>query len=145
MTHASPRCSPGGQQGFRVKCAQRTTGIMAVVLFLFLSPTLNWAQTASPDKPSGAAPEKSTQQSGSAGDSATQPDGTTQGSPQAAVAVPAPDIIPVEPKPDSSEGKQSKRMFWIIPNFAAVSAGVELPPLTTREKYALALQDSVDY
>jgi hypothetical protein len=36
-------------------------------------------------------------------------------------------------------------MFWIIPNFAAVSADTELPPLTTREKYALALQDSVDY
>jgi hypothetical protein len=36
-------------------------------------------------------------------------------------------------------------MFWIIPNFAAVSAGIELPPLSTREKYALAMQDSVDY
>lgn len=145
MTPTSPRCNPRGHQGFRLKCAQRATGITAVVLFLLLSPTLMWAQKATPDKPSGAAPEQQTQQSGSAGDSATQPDGTTQASPQAAVAIPAPDIIPVEPKPDSSEGKQSKRMFWIIPNFAAVSAGIELPPLTTREKYALALQDSVDY
>ncbi len=40
---------------------------------------------------------------------------------------------------------QTKRMFWIIPNFAAVSADTQLPPLTAREKYALAMQDSVDY
>jgi hypothetical protein len=36
-------------------------------------------------------------------------------------------------------------MFGIIPNFAAVSAGTELPPLTVRDKFWLATQDSVDY
>jgi hypothetical protein len=36
-------------------------------------------------------------------------------------------------------------MFWIIPNFAAVSADTELPPLTAGGKFALAMQDSVDY
>jgi hypothetical protein len=36
-------------------------------------------------------------------------------------------------------------MFWIIPNFAAVSADAKVPPLTTREKYALALKGTVDY
>ena len=145
MTRASPKCNPGGQHGFRLECARRTRGIASVVLFLFLSPTLVWPQTADPDKQSGAASEQQAQQSGSTGDSATLLDGATQASPQAAVATPAPDIIPIEPKPDSSEGKQTKRMFWIIPNFAAVSADTELPPLTAREKYALALQDSVDY
>src|SRR5260370_20953704 len=33
----------------------------------------------------------------------------------------------------------------MIPNLGAVSADTKLPPLATREKYALALQDSVDY
>ena len=36
-------------------------------------------------------------------------------------------------------------MFWIVPNFAAVSADTELPALTTRGKFALAMQDSFDY
>jgi hypothetical protein len=144
MTRASPKCNPGGQRGFRPVCARRTSGIAAVALFLFLSPTLVWPQTADPDKQSGGAPEQPTQQSGSTGDS-TPLDGATLASAQAAAVTPAPDVIPVEPKPDNSEGKQTKRMFWIIPNFAAVSADTELPPLTTREKYALAMHDSVDY
>ncbi|HEV1993736.1 MAG TPA: hypothetical protein VGR03_05350 [Candidatus Acidoferrum sp.] len=36
-------------------------------------------------------------------------------------------------------------MFWIIPNFAAVSAHTEVAPLTTRGKFVLATQDSGDY
>ena len=58
---------------------------------------------------------------------------------------PEADRTPVNPKTNSSEGQQTKRMFWIIPNFAAVSADTKLPPLTAREKYALALEGSVDY
>jgi hypothetical protein len=36
-------------------------------------------------------------------------------------------------------------MFWVVPNFAAVSAYTVLPPLSAREKFALAREDSVDY
>lgn len=36
-------------------------------------------------------------------------------------------------------------MFWVVPNFAAVSADTVLPPLSARNKYALAMRDSVDY
>jgi hypothetical protein len=144
MTRASPKGIPGDQHGFRLQRARRTGGIAAMALFLFLSPMLVLAQTADPDKQSGAAPEQPAQPLGGIGDPATL-DGATLASTQAAVVTPAPDIIPVEPKPASSEGQQTKRMFWIIPNFAAVSADTELPPLTSREKYTLALQDSVDY
>jgi len=125
--------------------ALRATANAALVLFLLLSPTFVRAQATVPDNPSGPAPEQQSQQLGRTGDSATQPDGGTEPKPQVAAAAPAPDPSAIEPKTDSSEGKQTKRMFWIIPNFAAVSADTELPPLTTREKYALALQDSVDY
>ena len=117
----------------------------AVALFFLLSPALVWSQAASPDEQSGAAPEQQTQQSGSTGDSATQPDAATEGKPQMEMPTPAADQTPVAAKADSSEGQQTKRMFWIIPNFAAVSADTELPPLTVREKYAIAMQDSVDY
>jgi hypothetical protein len=47
---------------------------------------------------------------------------------------------------DSSQGKQTKRMLWVVPNFAAVNANTQLPPLSTREKFTLAAHDSiVDY
>jgi hypothetical protein len=49
-------------------------------------------------------------------------------------------------KKDDSQGQQTKRMFWVVPNFAAVSANTQLPPLSTREKFVLATHDSVvDY
>jgi hypothetical protein len=145
MTRPSPNCTPGRRHRVRWKCAVRVAGRAAAVLFLLLSPTLVWPQTAVPETASGPAPEQEVQQSGSTGDSATQVDAATQGKPQMAMPTPAADRTPVSPKTDSSEGQQTKRMFWIIPNFAAVSADTVLPPLTTREKYELAMQDSVDY
>src|SRR5260370_13409722 len=53
---------------------------------------------------------------------------------------------PAVPSKDDSEGKQTKRMLWVVPNFGAVSANTQLPPMSTREKFVLAAQDSVvDY
>ncbi|HLW82410.1 MAG TPA: hypothetical protein VKS20_10250 [Candidatus Acidoferrales bacterium] len=40
---------------------------------------------------------------------------------------------------------QTKRMFWIVPNFAAVSAGTQFKPLTTKGKFLMATDDSFDY
>jgi hypothetical protein len=45
----------------------------------------------------------------------------------------------------SAEAKQSKRILWIFPNYRAVSANTQLPPLSLREKFWLATQDSFDY
>jgi hypothetical protein len=37
-------------------------------------------------------------------------------------------------------------MVWIIPNFGAVNFDTQLPPMTTRQKFVLATEDSVtDY
>jgi hypothetical protein len=117
----------------------------AVVLSLLLSPALVWPQTAVPDKQSGPGPEQQAQQSGSAGDSATQPDAATQAKPETVVAVPALVVTPIDPKKANSEGKQTKRMFGIIPNFSAVSAHTEVPVLSARDKFMLASKDSGDY
>jgi hypothetical protein len=46
---------------------------------------------------------------------------------------------------DASEGKQPKRILWIIPNYRAVSANTQLPPLSPKGKFWLATQDSFDY
>lgn len=49
-------------------------------------------------------------------------------------------------KKDDSRGQQSKRVFWIVPNFGAVDANKQLPPLSTGEKFSLAAHDGiVDY
>ena len=138
-------CSLGRQRGDQLEYAMLTNRWACVALFLILSPTLAWAQTAEPDKQSGPDPGQQAQQSGSTVDSATQPDAATEPKPLMDMPTPAADRTPVNPKTNSPEGQQTKRMFWIIPNFAAVSADTHLPPLTTGGKYALAMQDSVDY
>ncbi len=117
----------------------------AVVLFLLLSPALVRPQTAVPEKQSAPAPEQQTQQSGSGEISATQPEAATQSKPE--TPVPTSALLPtqVDHKIDTSEGQQTNRMFGVIPNFAAVSADTQLPPLTARGKFWLATQDSVDY
>jgi hypothetical protein len=117
----------------------------AVVLFLLLSPALVWPRAAVQDKQSGPAPEEHAQQSGSTGDTATQGDVVAQAKPETVVAVPALVVTPIEPKKGNFEGKQTKRMFGIIPNFAAVSAHTEVPVLSARDKFMLASKDSGDY
>jgi hypothetical protein len=41
--------------------------------------------------------------------------------------------------------RQTKRIFYIIPNFRSVTADEKLPPTTTREKFKLTFEDSFDY
>jgi hypothetical protein len=124
-------------------------GAAVVVLFLLLSPALVWSQSAVPNELSVAAQGEPTQQS-AATETSASPDAGTQSQPQAAALTPATAPAPVlapaaDQKADHSEGQQTKRMFWIVPNFAAVSAYTVLPPLSRRDKLALAREDSVDY
>lgn len=55
--------------------------------------------------------------------------------------------IEVEPQSKQQEQalRQTKRMFWVVPNFAAVSPGTQLPPLSPHDKFVLAWHDSFDY
>ena len=47
--------------------------------------------------------------------------------------------------PDEQQGKQSKRILWIIPNYRSVSANTFLPPLSLKDKFWLATEDTFDY
>jgi hypothetical protein len=74
------------------------------------------------------------------------------GSSQPAIAQQAPlsaKIDMPEPKADVNAGGepagQRKRILWIIPNFKAVDANTQLPPLSVKQKFWLATQDSTDY
>jgi hypothetical protein len=49
-----------------------------------------------------------------------------------------------KPNP-SSETQQTSRMLWIVPNFAAVSPGVKFTPMTPKQKFWMATEDSFDY
>jgi len=44
-----------------------------------------------------------------------------------------------------AQGRQTKRILYVVPNFRAVSADQHLPPQTVKEKFKTAMLDSVDY
>jgi hypothetical protein len=115
--------------------ALRKTTTTTAILFVVLSPALLWAQST--DRNKQAAQDE---QPGSAEVSSSKSDDEAQPKPR--TAPPTPDD---QKKEDNSEGKQTKRILGIVPNFAAVSANTQLPPLTVRGKFKLGTEDSVDY
>lgn len=62
-------------------------------------------------------------------------------------------VLPDAPSPQqttssddtSLEGKQTKRILWIVPNFRSVSVNQKLPPQSAKDKFIGATQDSFDY
>jgi hypothetical protein len=53
---------------------------------------------------------------------------------------------PAQPSGEpSSQGRQTKRILFVVPNFRAVSADQHLPPQTVKMKFKTAFQDSLDY
>lgn len=44
-----------------------------------------------------------------------------------------------------AQGRQTKRILYVVPNFRAVSADEHLPPQTVKEKFKTTMLDSVDY
>jgi hypothetical protein len=53
--------------------------------------------------------------------------------------------VNLDVKPEDQEGKQPKRILWIIPNYRAVGTNTHLPPLSFKEKFWLATEDTFDY
>jgi hypothetical protein len=105
-------------------------------MVLILVPGIGWSQTQSPDN------------SGSLEDAQQS---SPPSNPAVAQLPDKPVAKPDQAKDDQkkrgdSEGKQTNRMLWVVPNFAAVNANTQLPPLSTHEKFVLAAKDSVtDY
>jgi hypothetical protein len=89
-----------------------------VIFVVLLGSVTSWGQTTSPTNGTDT--------------SATPPQADKSNSDQAQTK-------------QKSNGQQTKRMLWVVPNFAAVSANTQLPPLSTRDKFVLATQDSFDY
>jgi hypothetical protein len=108
------------------------------VLFILFLPTITWSQAKNTDQ---------TDSLEYAQQSPTSHNNPAPAPPSDSGAVSLPDPAPApQDKKDNSQSKQTKRMFGVVPNFAAVNANTQLPPLSTREKFSLAAHDSVvDY
>jgi len=76
----------------------------------------------------------------------SQQRGTTLDGKSSVPDAPTPAVSPdIQPNPIDQYGKQPKRILWIIPNYRAVSANTQLPPLNFKEELWLATQDTFDY
>jgi hypothetical protein len=64
---------------------------------------------------------------------------------QVASGAPSPSGVSSQPVDPLAEGRQTKRILFVIPNFRAVSADQQLPPQGIKEKFKTATLDSVDY
>lgn len=76
----------------------------------------------------------------------SQPAGEAQNGKSSVPDAPAPSTPPGQTNnPDDQYGKQPKRILGIIPNYRAVSADTQLPPLSFKGELWLATQDTFDY
>jgi hypothetical protein len=57
----------------------------------------------------------------------------------------APTPVSQQSQPAQEEGKQSKRILYIMPNFKAVDANTYLPPLSVKGKFGGFTEDSFDF
>jgi hypothetical protein len=72
--------------------------------------------------------------------------GTTQQQATPAAGTPPPaSAKPATTPDDLAQGRQTKRILFVVPNFRAVSADQQLPPQTVKEKFKTAMLDSLDY
>lgn len=111
-----------------------TRGAIVTVFFL-LSPAMAWCHGVLPKKP---IPQPQAQRLQTTQNSAASAQ-------QGAVANPVQPQAGRKQKGESEKGQQTKRMLWIVPNFAAVSANTKFTPLTAHQKFVLAFHDSFDY
>jgi len=121
MTKPCPIC--------KKQLTKQITEVVFVLFILFL-PTITWSQAKNTDQTDPL-------------ECPTSHNNPAPAPPSDSGAVSLPDPAPApQDKKDNSQGKQAKRMFGVVPNFAAVNANTQLPPLSTREKFSLAAHDS---
>ncbi len=102
-------------------------------LALAIAPAQAQQQPAPSTTPQNTTTSTSTTTSQSTTSQSTLPD------------APKPQTTPDPNDPNAQFGKQPKRILGIIPNYRAVSANTQLPPLAIKDKFWLATQDTFDY
>jgi hypothetical protein len=131
-----------------MKMIKASIVIVAPLLALGLFPTLTWSQAPTAGQfssPASLPPETSLSDALSEAPASEPPAAEAPAaSGNAAPAEPDPAYLKKK-KGGPVEGQQTKRMMWIAPNFAAVSANTEVGRLDARGKFAIAFHDSMDY
>src|ERR1700690_837529 len=118
----------------------------AAILLLMLWGSTLAAQTAAPGEAS-ASPVSVSQSLPSPGESSSLSYSLFASGAEprfTAAADPAP-LIESAPPANDGGGVQTKRIAGFVPNFQAVSADVVLPPLSFKQKFMLANQNTFDY
>jgi hypothetical protein len=111
-----------------------------VMLALSVSPAAGAAQATAPS--AAAATDKASLPDAPDSNQATPGSQPSQSSSQA--QLPGQDRNPPPPV-RTLEGKQTKRILGIIPNFRSVSVDEKLPPISKHDKFKLMLDDNFDY
>jgi len=116
-------------------------GLLAAILLFSL--TAGGSRLCAQESPATPPADEQDKSAGPAGTSA--PDPPAPKAPEGAASA-KPDAPQPKVEPEQS-GQQTKRILWIIPNFRSVSANtyLYLPPLSFKEKFWMATQDSFDY
>jgi hypothetical protein len=135
-----------GRGGIRrlssVPSGRRAVAVIGVLLFLAVA---SWAQAPAPDRSQTKPGDRACQQSDGTAARASQAESQpSEDSGDKKPSGPSDDSCTPQSK-DESEGKQTNRIMGVVPNFAAVSANTQLPPLSTKGKFWLATEDSFDY
>ena len=117
--------------------------VTAIALLLFSAGAL-WAQAQAPNTSDTKPGDKACQPTGNNSASQSQAESQSGKAGDEKKSAEASDD-PCALKQDEPEGRQTNRIMGVVPNFGAVSANTQLPPLTTKGKFWLATEDSFDY
>jgi hypothetical protein len=111
-----------------MSCLARARILRHRLLCTTLAVGLGWALPAGAQQPPPTPPER----------------GCPESSPKAEADSDCKDTNG-DSQPDGQRPKKnSGRIFWLLPNFTTVEGAAELPPITTKEAFAIAAQDSFD-
>jgi hypothetical protein len=120
-------------------CLARNACAAIALVFLSWASTAS-AQSSSDDAPRPAIAPKQVPPNEQVPSPRLESDPNAQPQPSS-----VPTALGASPPETDDEAKQSKRILWIFPNYRAVSANTQLPPLSFKDKFWLATQDSFDY
>jgi hypothetical protein len=118
--------------------ARNACAVLAIIFLFWASPA--FAQISTEDAPRPIVAPKPVPPSEQASSAQMESD-LSEGQQSSSV----PTSLDASSLGSTAEVKQSKRILWMFPNYRAVSADTQLPPLSLKDKFWLATQDSFDY
>jgi hypothetical protein len=126
----------------RILVGYRAAGVWLLVLLVSPQVLAQYAPSRIAFDAVGATAVVSQTLTRGSGQNGGAPSGTTT---KPDTQSPDPGQGPEEPIPLDEGGQQTKRILGMVPNFQAVSANTQLPPLTVKQKFWLATEGTFDY